>query len=153
MYGRGGVPFPSRSMGEIEVVMTLKKCNSGAQQDNKRTVTVRIVLLTVLLGPALSCGGGGGQPGSIVAAPTVSLAASPNPDAVGQSSILTWSSQNAMLCSASGGWSGSQPTAGTTTTTQSAPGTYTYGLTCTGAGGSKSESVSLVLSLHGNRIS
>jgi PKD repeat protein len=110
-----------------------------------RTLTVKIVLLTVLLGLALSCGGGGGQSGSIVAAPTVSLAASPDPDAVGQASILTWSSQNAMSCSASGGWSGSQPTAGTTTTTQSAPGTYTYSLTCTGAGGSKSQSVSLVV--------
>ena len=105
-----------------------------------RTVSVRIILLTVLLGLSLSCGGGGG---SNVAAPTVSLAASPNPDAVGQASILTWSSQNAMSCSASGVWSGSQPTAGTTTTTQSAPGTYTYSLTCTGAGGSKSESVAL----------
>ncbi len=121
--------------------MTMRNSNLDIHKENKRTLTVKIVLLTVILGFALSCGGGGG---SIVAAPTVSLAASPNPDAVGQASTLTWSSHNATSCSASGGWSGSQPTAGTTTITQSAPGTYTYSLTCTGAGGSKSGAVNLV---------
>jgi len=72
-------------------------------------------------------------------APTVNLSASPGNISPGQSSTLTWSSTNATACSASGAWSGSQPTSGSVSTgalNQSS----TYTLTCTGAGGSASAS-------------
>ena len=80
--------------------------------------------------------GDSGQSGPTVAAPTVDLSMSLKPVAAGQASTLTWSSQNAMSCGASGAWSGTQPTSGAQTITQSAVGSYTYSLTCTGAGGS-----------------
>jgi hypothetical protein len=48
-------------MREIDVVMTIKNLNLDTQEENKRTLGVKIVLLTVLLGLALSCGGGSGS--------------------------------------------------------------------------------------------
>jgi hypothetical protein len=49
-------------MWEIEVVMILKNSNFDTQEANKHTLTVKIVLLTVLLGLALSCGGASSAP-------------------------------------------------------------------------------------------
>ena len=53
----------------------------------------------------------------------------------GQSSTLTWSAPNATSCTASGAWSGTQATNGSTVVTPASTGYYTYGLSCAGSGG------------------
>jgi hypothetical protein len=67
----------------------------------------------------------------------------PTPAAVtaGQPVQLTWSTQNATACTASGatGWSGTEPTSGTLAISLGATATLT--LTCTGPGGSAAKSV------------
>jgi len=79
-------------------------------------------------------------------APTVTLAVSPSPVAVGQSATLTWSATNALGCTAGGSWSGTQPTSGTHALTGAAAGASAYTLTCTGSGGSASASATLEVS-------
>jgi hypothetical protein len=78
------------------------------------------------------------------AAPTVTLGVSPSSVSAGQSSVLTWASTNATACTASGAWSGSQPTSGSTSTgalNQSS----TYTLSCTGSGGTASASTTVTV--------
>ena len=80
--------------------------------------------------------------------PTISISASPTSIALGQSSTLTWSSTNAASCMASGEWTGSKPTSGSTSVTPASAGTKTYTLSCTGSGGSSaSNSVSLTVAV------
>jgi hypothetical protein len=91
----------------------------------------------------LSCTGTGGAGSdsatvTIVAAPTVSLAAAPDTVAAGTASTLTWSSTNATGCTASGGWTGTKATSGSQSVSPGA--TTKYGLTCTGPGGTASDS-------------
>jgi hypothetical protein len=68
-------------------------------------------------------------------APTVALSVSPDTVAAGSSATLTWSSTNATSCTASGSWSGSEATSGTQVVTPPTNGSYSYTLTCDGAGG------------------
>lgn len=109
----------------------------------------------------VSCGGsGGGGAASSAPAPAsasannpviVSIGASPTALTVGQPTTLTWSSSNATACQASGDWSGAVALSGSQTVTPPAAGTFTYTLTCDGAGGSASGSVTLgVTDLAGN---
>ena len=93
----------------------------------------------------LSCTGTGGSASASATVtatapappvPTVTLTASPTSIVVGTASTLTWSSTNAISCTASGAWSGTEATSGTLAQTPAAAGTDTYTLTCTGAGGS-----------------
>jgi plastocyanin len=74
-------------------------------------------------------------------APTVTFGASAASVPAGQTVELTWSSTNATSCTAAGasGWSGSETTSGSTAVIINANVTLT--LTCTGAGGSASQSV------------
>jgi hypothetical protein len=67
--------------------------------------------------------------------PVVTFSASPNPVAAsGDTSTLTWSSSFATSCTATGAWTGTEPTSGTFTTAGITVDT-TFNLTCTGAGG------------------
>ncbi len=76
------------------------------------------------------------------APPTVSLQASPSSVAIGSSAQLSWSSTNASSCTASGGWSGAKGTSGTASSANLfANATFT--LTCTGTGGTASDSKSV----------
>ena len=59
--------------------------------------------------------------------------------------MLTWTSANAAACTASGAWTGSQTTAGSSTVSQPAAGKYTYTLSCTGAGGNVSSAATLTV--------
>jgi hypothetical protein len=61
-----------------------------------------------------------------------------NPAAVraGTNTMLTWSSTDASSCTASGGWTGSQPTSGSVAIAINLP--TTFALTCTGTGGNVS---------------
>ena len=76
---------------------------------------------------------GGGNTGGTAAAPTVSFSANPTNIASGKVSVMTWSSTNATSCTASGGWTGTKAISGTLAA--SPPTTTTYGLACTGSGG------------------
>lgn len=69
------------------------------------------------------------------ALPTVMFAASSTTVTAGEAVTLTWSSQNATACTASGSssWTGPEPTSGSTAVSIS--GTEMLSLTCTGAGG------------------
>lgn len=75
------------------------------------------------------------------AAPTVDLNASPLTIYNGTSSTLSWSSTNATSCTASNGWSGAKAITGTQVISPSA--TTTYSLSCTGAGGTANDSVTV----------
>ena len=101
-----------------------------------------------MLGGVLAgCSGGGGRTILTPPSPTASLTAAPTAIAVGQSATLTWSSNPGTSCTASGGWSGTQPATGTAEVTPTATGAITYTLTCSGAAftGSATQSVTLTV--------
>lgn len=70
--------------------------------------------------------------------PAVTLSPSAANQAVGQGFSLTWSSKNADACSASGGdagdgWTGNLAPSGSMSITETAAGSVTYSITCSGA--------------------
>lgn len=83
--------------------------------------------------------------------PAVTISANPKTNlAAFEQSTLTWSTKNATSCTASGEdyfgdptWSGSEPTSGTYLTPGITVPSQTYTLTCTGAGGKASASVTI----------
>ena len=75
---------------------------------------------------------------------TCSLSANPASITSGNSSTLTWSSNNATNCSAS--WTSSTATSGTKSVSPTA--TKTYNMTCTGAGGSGSCSTTVTVTTN-----
>src|SRR6202023_744152 len=77
--------------------------------------------------------------------PSVSLSASPTSVASGESSTVTWSARNATACTASDGWTGSVATSGSRAT-GAMTATKTYSLTCTGSGGSATQSAPVAVS-------
>jgi hypothetical protein len=82
--------------------------------------------------------------------PSITFTGSPGSVAQDGSATLQWSTQNVDSCTASGGWDGSQNTAGTMEVGPIAQ-TTTYTLTCSGPGGSTSESVTVTVD-SGNPI-
>lgn len=95
----------------------------------------------------LSCSGPGGSVSdsvgvSIAAQPTVDLNAAESVVAVGGSTELSWSSSNADLCTASGGWSGEKAAAGTQSVGPLEQST-TYSLSCSGTGGTTMDMISV----------
>ncbi|MFK8030998.1 MAG: choice-of-anchor U domain-containing protein [Gammaproteobacteria bacterium] len=100
---------------------------------------------------SLLCTGPGGTVGRVAAVsvapvdpPTVSLTASPNSIDFDSATTLSWSSQNARTCVASGGWSGTKTTSGTTTVGPLQDST-TFILNCTGDGGSGTDSTTVTV--------
>jgi hypothetical protein len=79
------------------------------------------------------------------APPAVNISASPTAIIVGGSSTLTWASPNATACTASGNWTGPEPTSGALTVSPTATAIYT--LTCTGPAGA-SAPVSATVSVN-----
>lgn len=80
--------------------------------------------------------------------PTVAISATPSTVNTGGSSTLTWSSTNATTCSASGAWSGTEPTSGSLNT-GALNTNSTYSLTCTGTGGSATGATSITVNQGG----
>ena len=74
------------------------------------------------------------------AAPTATITSNVSSVLVNNSFTLTWSSTNATSCAASGSWSDSIATSGTQSVTETETGVETYTITCTGAGGSATDS-------------
>ena len=100
---------------------------------------------------ALTCTGPGGDATQSVnvtvtqpSAPSVTLTATPTTVASGGSTTLNWSSTNAASCTASGGWTGTKALSGSEARTGIAA-TTTYTLTCTGAGGTAAQSVTVTV--------
>jgi uncharacterized repeat protein (TIGR03803 family) len=79
------------------------------------------------------------------AVPTVAVSVKPKTIAVGGKSTLNWSSTGATSCTASGDWSGSQALSGSMKVSPPAAGHDLYKLTCTGPGGSASDSAKLAV--------
>src|SRR5712692_8159635 len=76
--------------------------------------------------------------------PTVALSPSPITVTKGQSAALAWNSTNATACTASGAWSGSMGTSGSKSTGPLSA-TSEYVLTCTGAGGTATQSATVTV--------
>jgi len=85
------------------------------------------------------CGGGYGGGSGMNPGASVSVSIKPATIALGQSAVVSWSSNTGTTCTASGGWSGSLAASGTQTVTPTAAGTDTFTLNCTGGayGGGK----------------
>ena len=99
----------------------------------------------------LSCTGSGGNASESVSVsvqspptPTVSLSASPTNVSQGGATSLSWSSTNATSCTASGDWSGTKGTSGSESIS-SINSDSQYILECTGAGGSASDTVDVIV--------
>ena len=109
---------------------------------NKKLLSITFCILFIV-----SCGGGGGGGGSTPTTPTlaatVNLSAEPTSVLLESTSTLTWSTSNATSCSASGAWSGTKATSGSEAVTISNAGDNSFTLSCTGAGGSGSASVTV----------
>ena len=75
--------------------------------------------------------------------PTVTLTANPAQIQQGAGSTVSWSSTNASACTASGGWSGTEPISGSTSVSPASTTTYT--LSCTGSGGSARASATVTV--------
>jgi hypothetical protein len=93
-----------------------------------------------------SCGGGGGgggdsSPTPTTPTPTVNLSADPVSVLLGSTSTLTWSSNNATSCSAS--WTSQTGSSGSEAVTISTVGNNSFSITCSGAGGSRSATVTV----------
>jgi hypothetical protein len=78
------------------------------------------------------------------AKPTVTLTANPTSVAAGGQTQLSWSSNGATSCTASGGWNGALATSGSEQSS-ALNATTTFAITCTGSGGSASASVAVTL--------
>jgi hypothetical protein len=91
--------------------------------------------------PNFDSGYGFIQADSALVVPTLTLAASSIP--LGGSTTISWSSIDATGCTASGSWSGTQPTSGSMTLKPTVAGTPTYALTCTNGHTQASSSVML----------
>ena len=89
----------------------------------------------------VSCGGGGGGGGSVLPLPVISIIASSLDVNIGDQIDISWNVSNATSCNATGAWSGTKSNSGNETVTAASPGNNTFGLTCSGEGGSASGSV------------
>lgn len=77
--------------------------------------------------------------------PTLALSSSAQTVALGQSATLTWTATRATACQAIGPWSGAQVLQGSISVTPTSAGNFDYTLSCTGTGGSISQSATLVV--------
>jgi hypothetical protein len=104
----------------------------------------------VLMAFVVACSGGGGgdtptQP--TVPKPTLQISLNFPKAFTGDSVSLSWSTQQATACNASGAWSGSQSIQGSARFAFAAGGIKSFVLSCSGAGGSTSDSALLIVPL------
>ena len=125
---------------------------SSGWSGTKSTSGTQAVTPTTNTTYTLTCTGSGGStngsatvtvtttPPPTGGTPTVTLTANPTTVTQGQSTTLTWSSTNATSCALSGGYSATVGTSGTQVVTPGANNT-SYTITCTGTGGSATQTV------------
>ncbi|HXJ44387.1 MAG TPA: hypothetical protein VNH18_34185, partial [Bryobacteraceae bacterium] len=132
----------------------------GSEIYRKAARATQLIRITSLLRWAISCAAisaltacgqssnsqvnGFVGPDTVVTKPVITLAAMKSTVAMGTPATLQWSAKYAETCTASGGWSGTQPTSGTVTTDPLMADT-SYTLTCSGVGGSSSQSAEVVV--------
>ena len=106
---------------------------------------MRLFSVLVIFAFLLGCGGGGGGGSSPTSpttpAPTVNLSAEPTSVLLENTSTLTWSSNNATSCSAS--WTSQTGISGSELVTITTAGNNSFSISCSGAGGSGSASVTV----------
>ncbi len=100
----------------------------------------------------VACGGSGSQSSATpvaipAAAPTVAITLNSSTATLGDPATLTWSSVNAQTCTATNDWSFAIAPNGSFNFSSVAPGTYHYGLSCTGAGGTATASTTLTVNV------
>ncbi len=115
----------------------------------KLKLSYSLIMLTIFL---FSCGGGGSdsQPSATTPvittpAPTITFSSSSSSVELSNEFTLTWSSTNATSCAASEDWSGDNGVSGTQAITSTTAGEKSYVLTCTGEGGSATETVTVTI--------
>ena len=120
-------------------------------------MNIKFYCSLIALSLLTACGGGGGGGGDAgggntggggggtTYAPTATISSSTGSVEVNTDFTLTWSSTYATSCTASGDWSDSIGTSGTKTFSESTAGSKTYTITCTGAGGSATDSASVTV--------
>ena len=139
---------------------------SGGSGSDNWTGTEPVTSSGTVVGPiatagnytyTLTCTGTGGtnsQSASVIVSSsptppivTVDMSVSPQTITAGQSAVLSWTSTNASSCTASGSWSGTEPTSGSavSTGTLSSAGLYSYTLACTGPAGSASSTATVTV--------
>ena len=91
---------------------------------------------------SISCTGAGGTGTNTVTVSVGALGALPTIDF--PSGTFTWTTTNAVSCTATGGWSGTQPTSGSYAF--NSPVSATYILTCTGGGTSVQRTITITAS-------
>src|ERR1700722_1725250 len=134
---RKGFAFALKSIFALAALGSLAACGASSSAETD----------TASSGPTSSPPPSTPTPGTatapaVVAPPLVTLKASETTVAMGASVTLQWSASNAKSCSASGGWSGTLPTDGTTTTPPLSAQT-SYTLACSGSGGTTTQSVAV----------
>lgn len=120
---------------------------SGGWTGNKLLASLEpLQNLTATRVYTLTCTGPGGSTSASVTvgvdepAPALTLSVDLPTVIQGQSPTLTWRASNVTSCVASGGWSGARGIAGSESIAKPA-NTQSYGLTCTGLGGTVSRTV------------
>ena len=107
----------------------------------------------LLVSVVVGCGGGHGSYGSMAPAPTVNFSQPAAAATInfGQAVTVAWTSTYATSCiattssAAGGAFTGTQMAGGSQTVVPTAAGNYTYTLSCTGSGGTKSGSASVTV--------
>jgi hypothetical protein len=123
---------------------------TGSQSTNGST-TITAPSTTGTTDYTLTCSNANGSasataPLQVQALPAPTLKFSSSSVTPGATTTLTWTSTDATGCVASGGWTGSQVTNGSTTiTAPSTAGTTDYTLTCSNANGSASATATLTV--------
>ena len=123
---------------------------SGAWSGNRSTFgSENVGPLTVTSTYTLTCTGPGGdttQSATVQVAappaPVIAIDATPNPADFNGAATLNWSVTNATSCSATGAWGGNRPTSGSLVVGP-LTAAQTYGLNCTGPGGTRSNAVTI----------
>ncbi len=92
--------------------------------------------------------GGSSAPAQPDPSPSVTVKANTTSVSTGGVATLTWSSANATACTASGGWSGTEPTSGTFTTL-ALSATTTFTLSCAGATGTSPATAAVTITVSG----
>ncbi|WP_108945699.1 Lcl domain-containing protein [Shewanella halifaxensis] len=109
------------------------------------------LLALALVSPLLflsACGSGETEGGGNIAPPkpVVVLSANPASIAIDESTSLTWTSENATSCTASGTWSGDKPLNGSESSKIfDAVGNYEFAITCSGEGGETKASTQITV--------
>jgi hypothetical protein len=113
----------SKDTGHLTKTVTFTLACTGTGGTARKSVTVKVT-------------------GGSTAAPTVTISANPRTVTQGSTTVINWSSSNAKACTGTGAWTGSEGLSGTRST-GALTTDVTFALTCTGAGGSASQSTTV----------